>query len=286
MFVGMTWNEYYRHYLQQLQSIYTLEEAAAITGRIFENKTGISRKHIVCNPGNAIHDEHKKTLDAALMQLLTHQPLQQITREAWFYQLQFAINEHVLIPRPETEELVKWILDENERDVSVLDIGSGSGCISVTLKKQLKNAEVTSVDVSSEALLIANQNAVSNKASITFIQLDFLNNDNWQQLSCYDIIVSNPPYIPYAEKEKMDKNVTAFEPHTALFVPSHDPLLFYKHIAAFAQTYLKKEGRVYVEIHEDFGTETAQVFSPIFKKVEIKKDINGKDRMIKATHFR
>ena len=282
----MTWNEYYRYYLQKLQSIYSLNEAAAVTGLLFENKTGISRKNIVTNPGKALTGEQIKILDEALAQLLTHKPLQHITGEAWFYNIRFAVNENVLIPRPETEELVKWILDENDGDISLLDIGSGSGCIPVALKKNRGNANITSIDVSHEALLIAKQNAVSNEADVLFMQVDLLDRAAWQQLCNYDIIVSNPPYIPMNEKEKMDLNVTGYEPHTALFVPSHSPLLFYEHIAAFAQVHLNKEGKVYVEIHEDLGTETANIFSAVFKQVEIRKDINGKDRMIKATHFR
>ncbi|HPH92920.1 MAG TPA: peptide chain release factor N(5)-glutamine methyltransferase [Ferruginibacter sp.] len=282
----MTWNEYYRYYLQKLQSIYSLNEAAAVTGLLFENKTGISRKNIVTNPGKALTGEQIKILDEALAQLLTHKPLQHITGEAWFYNIRFAVNENVLIPRPETEELVKWILDENDGDISLLDIGSGSGCIPVALKKNRGNANITSIDVSHEALLIAKQNAVSNEADVLFMQVDLLDRAAWQQLCNYDIIVSNPPYIPMNEKEKMDLNVTGYEPHTALFVPSHSPLLFYEHIAAFAQVHLNKEGKVYVEIHEDLGTETANIFSAVFNQVEIRKDINGKDRMIKATHFR
>lgn len=282
----MTWNAYYRHYLQQLQSIYPLQEASAVTGLLFQNKTGISRKYIVTNPDTAITEEQKKILDEALIQLLTHKPLQQITGEAWFYHLRFAVNDKVLIPRPETEELVKWILDENAGGFSILDIGSGSGCIPVALKANWQQADITSIDVSNEALLMAKQNAVTNNADVHFVQLDFLNRASWQQLSTYDIIVSNPPYIPVAEKEKMDLNVTAYEPHTALFVPDHAPLLFYEYTAAFAKTHLKKNGKVYVEIHEDFGSATAEIFSEVFSQVEIKKDINGKDRMIQATHFR
>jgi release factor glutamine methyltransferase len=285
MFVLMTWNEYYRHYLNQLQGIYPLEEAAAIAGILFENKTGITRKDIVITPDKIINNQHRIILDEALQLLLTHKPLQQITGEAWFYDMRFSINEHVLIPRPETEELVQWILDENKGSISILDIGCGSGCIPVALKKHLPQASVTSIDISEEALLIAKQNATGNKTNIDFVQLDFLNSNEWHRLPHFDIIVSNPPYIPVQEKESMDSNVTVYEPHTALFVPDNAPLLFYEQIAAFAKTHLNKEGKLYVEIHEDYGKETAQLFSAVFKEVEIKKDINRKDRMIKATHF-
>ncbi len=136
--------------------------------------------------------------------------------------------------------------------VSILDIGSGSGCIPVSLKKNLPQSSITSIDVSDEALAIAKQNAVANKTTIDFLQLDFLNENEWQRLPVFDIIVSNPPYIPVSEKENLDRNVTAYEPGIALFVPDNNPLLFYEAIAAFAKTHLKKEGKIYVEIHEDF----------------------------------
>ena len=281
----MTWNEYYRYYLQQLQSIYSMEEATAITGLVFENKAAVSRKDIIKSPDGILLNHHKTILDEALKQLITHKPVQQITGEAWFYNLKFKINEHVLIPRPETEELVKWLIEENAGDVSVLDIGSGSGCIPITLKKNLPDALITSIDVSIEALEIAKQNAAANKTTVDFLQFDFLNKNEWRRLPVFDIIISNPPYIPLNEKEKLDRNVTAYEPHTALFVPNEKPLLFYEMIAAFAKKHLKPNGKIYVEIHEGFAKETASVFLPTFKNVEIRKDINGKERMIKAANF-
>lgn len=286
MFALMTWNEYYRHFLSKLQSIYTIEEAAAIAGLLFENKAGITRKQLIINPDKPVSNQHRIVLDEALQLLLTHKPLQQITGETWFYDLHFSINEHVLIPRPETEELVKWILDENNGDIAILDIGSGSGCIPVALKKNLPEAHIISIDISAEALLVAQQNASNNQSDILFLQLDFLNRHEWQRLPSFDIIVSNPPYIPVKEKQQMDSNVTMYEPHQALFVPDESPLLFYEQIIAFAKTHLHKDGKLYVEIHEDYGYETAQLFSGVFTQVEIRKDMHGKDRMIKATHFR
>lgn len=285
MFVPMTWNEYYRYYIKELQHIYSPEEAAAVTRLLFENKAGLTRQDIATSPDKYVSEQQQTALDEALQELLTHKPIQQITKEAWFYDLRFIINEHVLIPRPETEELVKWILDENTGTVSILDIGSGSGCIPVALKKHLPNAHIASVDISEDALQVAKQNAAANKTDIHFIQSDFLQSGSRQQLPVCDIIVSNPPYIPLSEKEKMDRNVTAYEPHMALFVPNHSPLLFYEHIAAFAKTHLHKAGKIYVEIHEDCGKETAALFASLFAQVEIRKDINGKNRMIKATHF-
>ena len=278
----MTWNEYYRYYLNQLQNVYAVEEASAITGLVFQNKTGVTKKDIITAPGKIITTEQKTILDKTLEQLLTHKPVQQITGETWFYNLPFIINEHVLIPRPETEELVKKILDENTGNISIIDIGSGSGCISIALKKNLPNASVTSVDVSKEALLTARQNAEANETEINFIALDFLNTNEWQHLSEYDIIVSNPPYIPLTEKEQMDKNVTEHEPHSALFVPDTNPLLFYKAIAEFARTHLKHQGKIYVETHADYAIQVAAVFQVHSNSTQVLKDISGKQRIVAA----
>lgn len=282
MFARMTWNEYYRYYLNQLQNVYAVEEASAITGLVFQNKTGVTKKDIITAPGKIITTEQKTILDKTLEQLLTHKPVQQITGETWFYNLPFIINEHVLIPRPETEELVKKILDENTGNISIIDIGSGSGCISIALKKNLPNASVTSVDVSKEALLTARQNAEANETEINFIALDFLNTNEWQHLSEYDIIVSNPPYIPLTEKEQMDKNVTEHEPHSALFVPDTNPLLFYKAIAEFARTHLKHQGKIYVETHADYAIQVAAVFQEHSNSTQVLKDISGKQRIVAA----
>ncbi len=278
----MTWNEYYRYYLNQLQNVYAVEEASAITGLVFQNKTGVTKKDIITAPGKIITTEQKTILDKTLEQLLTHKPVQQITGETWFYNLPFIINEHVLIPRPETEELVKKILDENTGNISIIDIGSGSGCISIALKKNLPNASVTSVDVSKEALLTARQNAEANETEINFIALDFLNTNEWQHLSEYDIIVSNPPYIPLTEKEQMDKNVTEHEPHSALFVPDTNPLLFYKAIAEFASTHLKHQGKIYLETHADYAIQVAAIFQEHSNSTQVLKDISGKQRIVAA----
>lgn len=284
----MTVNEYYRHYLQQLQPVYSLEEATAITAMLFENKASIKRMDIVKSPGEVIAAQNKILLDEALQQLLLHKPVQYITGETWFYNLKLTVNNHVLIPRPETEELVKWIIDEHQyckEKLTVLDIGTGSGCIPVSLKKHLPHLDITAIDVSAAALATAKQNALMNDTAIDFIQFDFLNEPARKELPLFDIIVSNPPYIPENEKEKLAANVTAYEPPIALFVPDHSPLLFYETIALFANTHLKAEGKIYVEIHEDHAKTTAAVFAKQFSHVEIRKDINGKNRMVKAANF-
>lgn len=286
MFALMTWNEYYRYYIQSLRSIYSPEEATIITTLVFSNKCAITRNHLITSPGTLLSPAQKEMLDTALALLLTNKPVQQVIGEAWFYNLRFAIDENILIPRPETEELVKWILDENAGAISIIDIGSGSGCIPVALKYHLPAATVSAIDISDAALTMAKQNAVANNACIHFYTIDFLNREAWAQLDCYNIIVSNPPYIPISEKVQLHPNVSDFEPGMALFVPDNDPLVFYKAIAEFACIHLKKEGKVYVEIHQDFAKETAAVFLQHFANVEIKKDINGNERMIKATQIR
>lgn len=282
----MTWGEYIRHYLDELKGIYDTSEALAITSLVFEEKASVIRTDIVLFPEKKIDDNTRKMLDDVLQQLLTQKPVQYILGGTTFYNLPFKVNEHVLIPRPETEELVQWIIDDNKNEsLRLLDIGTGSGCIPVSLKKNLPAFEIISIDISNEALIVAKQNAETNNTSIDFRQFDFLNKNVWRQLPSFDIIVSNPPYIPLNEKEKLDKNVTAYEPHTALFVLDKSPFLFYEAIASFAVSHLNKTGKIYVEVHEDFAKDTASLFQKIFSKVEIKKDINGKERMIKASNF-
>lgn len=282
----MTWGEYYRHYLNELQGIYNISEATAITSLVFEEKATVIRTDIVLFPEKNIDDNLKKILDDILQELLTQKPVQYILGSTIFHHLPFNVNEHVLIPRPETEELVQWIIDDNKNEpLRLLEIGTGSGCIPVALMKSMPSLEITSIDISYEALRVAKKNADINKTAIDFRQLDFLNINLWQQLPSFDIIVSNPPYIPLNEKEQLDKNVTIYEPPTALFVPDKSPFLFYDAIASFAICHLNKTGKIYVEVHEDFAKDTALLFEKIFSKVEIKKDINEKDRMIKASNF-
>lgn len=282
----MTISAYYRYYLQQLQTLYSLEEAGIIAGWVWEQRTGLKRMEILKNPGESLTTEQQAMLETALQQLLTQQPVQYVIGETWFYNLKFIVNEQVLIPRPETEELVQWITNdeqENNREISILDIGTGSGCIAIALKKQLPASSVTAVDISAGALTVATQNAAFNQTPVDFIQANILDPGQWEQFALYDIIVSNPPYIPAREKIGMDKTVTGFEPAAALFVPDESPLLFYETINAFAQTHLKRGGKIYLEVHQDHATETAAIFEATGRQVEIKKDINGNERMVRIT---
>ncbi len=285
--------EIYRQYLQQLQQIYSAGEAAVITDWVFESVADLHRADIIKNPEHTIIAEKASQLNDCLTALLQHQPVQYVLGEAWFYKMKLKVNEKVLIPRPETEELVQLVannLKESFNDqstgviqpLSLLDIGTGSGCIAIAVKKSLPEVMMTAIDVSPGALSVAKENAAVQQTAITFLQSNFLDENTWKDLPVYDIIISNPPYIPLNEKDKLDKNVTAFEPHTALFVPDNEPLLFYKKIAVFGLLHLTDNGKIYVEMHEDFAEATAEVFKKYYR-VEIKKDIFGKERMLVAT---
>ena len=288
----MTYNKLYRSFLEQLQAIYSMAEASVITSWVFEKLAGIKKidfiKQTALEPEIFVADK----LDAALQQLLQHTPVQYVLGEAWFCKLLFKVNHQVLIPRPETEELVNWLMNDYKKkesfaaSVSILDIGTGSGCIAVALKKNLPAAIISAIDFSAGALAIAKENAFTNMVEINFLQLDFLHEQLWQTLPRFDIIVSNPPYIPIGEKALLDKNVTAYEPHSALFVPDSKPLLFYEKIALFGESNLKAGGSIYVEVHEKYAAQTARLFTEYRYNVEIKKDIFEKERMLKLTHFR
>jgi release factor glutamine methyltransferase len=190
-----------------------------------------------------------------------------------------------LIPRPETEELVEWIIiDSNDKikPTNIIDIGTGSGCISISLKKELKDANITAIDASEKALQVAKKNSLELNTEIDFLQLDFLNEEEWLLFKKYDIIVSNPPYIPIKEKEILAKNVTMFEPSMALFVENNEPYIFYKKIAEFAKIRLNAKGKIYVEVHESFAQDVKNIFESAGFTCQIKKDIYGKERMVKA----
>ena len=215
--------------------------------------------------------------------LQQHEPLAQILGETEFFGLSFFVNQHTLIPRPETEELVDWLLNDHQQsNPKVLEIGTGSGCIPIALKIHLTASEITSYDISNEALEVARKNAERNQVHVDFQQVDILStslapNDTW------DIIVSNPPYIAQKEFDSMDKNVTDYEPHLALFVSDEDPLIFYRKIGELGLQHLAKDGKIYVEINQYLGEETAALFESLgYQKVSLRKDINGNNRMIRA----
>ncbi len=219
-------------------------------------------------------------------QLLTGKPLQYLTSKAWFMGREFYVDEHVLIPRPETEELVQWVLDDHKDDtvLSIIDIGTGSGCIPISLKLALNKARITTCDVSYDAIEVAKRNARKLEAAVEFIEIDFLQEAHWPLLGKYDVIVSNPPYIPIGEKNMLHVNVQAHEPELALFVPDEDALLFYRKIALFGKGHLKKGGMIYCEAHTDHALATAAVFEEqSYTGVIAKKDLHDNMRMVRAT---
>jgi release factor glutamine methyltransferase len=284
----MTVKEVYRSFLLEVQAIYPLSEATTITDWVFESIMNIKKADLIKNPQQLISRSSHIKIDDCLQQLLQHKPVQYILGETWFYNLKLKVNEHVLIPRPETEELVEWVLTTDDRRLTtgtVLDIGTGSGCISIALKKHLHAAVIIAIDISSDALTVAKENAANQNMHIQFLRFDFLNELKWKELPMFDAIVSNPPYIPTNEKEKLGKNVTEYEPGAALFVPDDDPLLFYKKIAAFGKEHLNYDGKIFVEVHEDFAEKTVAVFKALkYTYVDLKKDMYGKDRMIIARY--
>ncbi len=284
----MTLRELYRHFIRELSNFNDASEASAISNIIFEKIAGIDKKKLVQNPDIEIGKTIETKLFNALDELMHHKPVQYITGEAWFYNLPFKVNEHVLIPRPETEELVKLVCDNLQQNSSkkIIDIGTGSGCIPVTIKKNTPASNVTALDISSAALDLAKENAQYHQTEISWICIDFLVEDNWVQLGNYDVIISNPPYIPAKEKWSMDKNVVDYEPALALFVRDEQPLIFYEKIAAFAMEHLNAGGKIFLETHKNLANEVATLFNNKIYQVELRKDISGNDRMIEITRFR
>ena len=268
-------------FINELSSLYEASECIAIANQVIQNLT---------KPKSAATDinisiEQEREIISILNRLKTKEPLQYILGEAWFYNFVFNVNASVLIPRPETEELVEWILNycQNRNEtITLLDIGTGSGCIGIALKKNLKKANVTAIDVSEEALKIAGLNASKLAAEISFLHSSVLEESNWASYPKVDIIVSNPPYIAIAEKETMHGNVVEHEPHLALFVSDQDPLLFYRKIAKLGLGNLKPKGAIFLELNERFGNETASLFQEQGYQTTIKKDMQGKDRMLLA----
>jgi release factor glutamine methyltransferase len=282
MFVAMILKEIYNKYIASLQTIYGNGEAHAIANIAFEHFAKTSKQDLLLKPNEILSDEVVASLHMALNKLLTHEPIQYITNEAWFYNLKLHVNNNVLIPRPETEELVLEVINflKQNSGKSVLDIGTGSGCIPISIKKNIPNANVMAIDVSAAALEVAKKNAIANNVEINFKEIDFLNKNIYAAFEEFDVIISNPPYIPENEKHILDKNVSAHEPHLALFVPQNDSLIFYKRILSFAENHLNPNGRIFLETHENLAKETATLFIEKKYFVEIKKDMQGKERML------
>ena len=279
-----TINEVFLAFRHELNDLYNNNETESLTLWVVSEIMELSKATIKAFPEKELTVLQQELSSSILMELKTGKPLQYILGYTEFYGLRFVVNPAVLIPRPETEELVEWILNsvDNEK-LSILDIGTGSGCIAISLKKNLPHAHISAIDISPEALQTAKKNAQLNEVQVDFIEADILNSPKitTQKLQ---LIVSNPPYVTPADKAQMHLNVVDFEPHSALFVPQNDPLLFYKAIADFALANLTPGGLLFLEINESYGQETIYLLSSkSFKNIELKKDMGGRDRMIKAT---
>jgi len=276
----MNVKEIFENYHHQLQQIYTKNEAISLTLWLLEEFLGVKKIDILQEKPLT---EIPETLSSAFQELLTGKPIQYITGKGPFYGRDFKVSPAVLIPRNETEELVHLIIKENKlTSPKILDMGTGSGCIPITLALEIPNAAIDAIDISEQALDIAKSNAEILSAKVQFLKLDILNdtlpNQKW------DIIVSNPPYVKASEKSLMHKNVVNFEPHLALFVTDENPLIFYQRIAELSTMHLKSKGKLYFEINEALGTSTCGILKTLgFQEIRLLQDLNGKDRMVTGT---
>ena len=273
-----------KYYCDQLCSIYDKEEANAMILILFDHYFKIDRVRMALEPNLRLSESEMLTFHFAVKDLLKNKPLQYIIGETEFCDLKFKVNENVLIPRPETSELVHLITNRQQTtdnsQLTILDIGTGSGCIAISLAKQLPQSQVYALDISEKALCVAKDNAYINNVDITFIHDDILSLRNKIETK-FDIIVSNPPYVRDLEKAEMRDNVLNWEPHNALFVSNDDPLIFYRNILEFAKTHLKENGEVWFEINEYLGKEMKDLCCEMgFSNVNIYKDFREKERFL------
>lgn len=286
----MDWQQAQKQLLTQLLPLYGDREAAVITDWTLENLSGWKKIDRLLHKSSPLSPEAIDTYQKYTRELLFNRPVQYVLHESWFAGMKLYVDEHVLIPRPETEELVEWIVSTatpqspSTAAPAFLDVGTGSGCIALALAKQLPFARMHACDISPEALAVARRNATTQNLSPAFHQMDFLDPQSWDTLPPIDSLVSNPPYIPKKEKAEMAIHVTEFEPDQALFVPDNDALVFYRALGRFAQQRLPNGGQVFVEIHEEMGQQVKQVFLDAgLTEVTLRQDLQGKDRMVKAT---
>jgi release factor glutamine methyltransferase len=279
--------DYRTQFIQELLPIYDAGEAESFFYLILEEKHQLKRIDLALNPDLTFSNEEMQLWNSILEQLKQEIPIQYLLGKTSFYGLEFEVNENVLIPRPETEELVDWIINSNSKierlkDLKILDIGTGSGCIAISLAKNIPNAQVFAIDVSEKALATAQKNAEINAVNVTFIEKNILETEDLEQQ--FDIIVSNPPYVRELEKQEIKKNVLDNEPHLALFVDDNDALVFYRKIAELAQKNESPNGQLFFEINQYLGKEMLELLEKMnFKNIELRKDIYGNDRMMKGT---
>lgn len=282
----MLLKNYQTFFKNELENLYEKEEVNRFFLMILEHLHQMQRVDLVIHPNYEISSEKLDNWNRILEDLKTEKPIQYILGESWFYGLKFEVNENTLIPRPETEELVEWIIAEEKHKITdasfhILDIGTGSGCIPIALKKNLPMSNISAIDISEKALQTANRNALANEVSVSFSQKDILKTEGLPEK--YNVIVSNPPYVRELEKAEISKNVLAYEPHLALFVADNDALLFYRKIAELAKKHLTSDGVLYFEINQYLANETLQLLNNLgFKNIVLRKDFKENDRMIKA----
>ena len=285
----MTIKKYRQYFINSLEDLYSIEELQSIFYLLAEKLLHLSRIDIALQLDDTLTSDEEINFNQAIDRLKIYEPVQYILGETEFFGYPFLVNKQVLIPRPETEELVSWIIEDvDKKETTILDIGTGSGCIAISLAKKLNNAVVSAIDISNKAIEIAKKNALINNVNVEYSSVDVLNfedklvlQDKWK--SKFDIIVSNPPYVRMQEKKLMQLNVIDHEPDIALFVEDDDPLLFYRRISELSRQYLKHNGTLYLEINEYLGVEMEKMLNEAgFKHVELKKDMFGKNRMIKC----
>ncbi len=269
---------------KELESYYPKPETESFIRLIFSSLKSFNSTDLIIKRDEVLTDDDRFRITEIVRRLKTHEPIQYILGETEFFGLPFSVSADVLIPRPETEELVDWILkDTSLSQPVILDVGTGSGCIPVSLKTYLPEATAMACDISEKALNVARYNAELNKVEVEFFHLDILNPALPASFPKLDILVSNPPYVTEKEKQLMQRNVLEFEPHTALFVPDDEPLKFYSALVLFGKNHLKEGGRIYWEINEEFGNECVKLLGENgFDNIQLRKDINGKNRMVSA----
>lgn len=275
-----------KYFNEKLEGLYPPNEVKSLCQIALQELRHCSKASLLAASPLTLSDEEKKSIDQTVARLLRHEPIQYILGKSQFYGLEFVVNESVLIPRPETEELVEWIMNDahgKRPNATVADLCTGSGCIAIALKQHRTDFRITAVDLSEEALATAQHNAEKNRCDIRFVHDDILAPSHLEG-ERFDIIASNPPYIKEEERAAMEANVLEFEPEMALFVPNENPLLFYEAIAQFGQKHLNEGGQIYFEINEALGNETVGLLERMgYGEVTLRKDIFGKDRMVRAT---
>ena len=269
---------------KELHGVYSDREINSMTEILIHYRLGIKRHEIGQNRHIKLSDRDAKWFTRAITKIRDHFPVQYITGNTKFLGIPLKITPGVMIPRPETEELVDWIVKENRLEMPrILDIGTGSGCIALALKKMIPGSQVTGTDIFRSALALSELNAELLNLDVRFRNHDIRAGHSDPEFMNLDIIVSNPPYIPESEKPGMDRNVILYEPHTALFVPDHNPLVYYALIAAFSREHLNRGGMLYVEVHENFAERSRYLLDQCgFTDISVRRDLNGKERMIKC----